>query len=167
MTQRSLEKSFESASREELEGYGRNWGIADTDAMSDTELRKRLRSAEGTTCHRGSVIAAESWGDPFRVMNVPPAPAGMHEDLLDEALGAPGVLVFDDDPRSNWLRRTAGHRAIGVVYSPRGDRRGNWVPTVMGRRYDAFISLDQTRALHPLHREAQPAAEQETYPWST
>jgi erythromycin esterase len=28
---------------------------------------------------------------------------------------------------------------------------GNYVPTVLARRYDAFLYLDQTRALHPFH----------------
>lgn len=55
--------------------------------------------------------------------------------------------------------------AIGVVYHPERERRGNWVPTVLGRRYDAFLSFDWTDALHPLHWEApQPHAEKETYP---
>lgn len=37
----------------------------------------------------------------------------------------------------------------------------------MGRRYDVLCSFEQTRALHPLHLEvAQPAGEQETFPWT-
>jgi len=60
-----------------------------------------------------------------------------------------------------------GHRAIGVVYRPEYERYGNYVPTVLPRRYDAFLYLDSTRALHPLH-EVQPREEgevPETYPW--
>ena len=38
----------------------------------------------------------------------------------------------------------------------------------MGDRYDAFVSLDATAALTPLHPERPaPHAEQETYPWTT
>ena len=57
-------------------------------------------------------------------------------------------------PKSNspWLGTRRGHRAIGVVY-PTAERRGNWVPTVMGRRYDAFCHFHHTDALHPLHLE--------------
>ena len=63
-----------------------------------------------------------------------------------------------------WLSTRRGHRAIGVVYHPDGDRYGNWVPTVMGGRYDALLSFERTDALHPLHLEAaQPSAEQERY----
>jgi erythromycin esterase-like protein len=57
------------------------------------------------------------------------------------------------------------HRAIGVVYRPEYEF-GNYVPTVLPRRYDAFLYLDRTEALHPLH-EVQARAEgevPETYP---
>ncbi|MDQ4143726.1 MAG: erythromycin esterase family protein [Actinomycetota bacterium] len=118
--------------------------------------------------HRGSVIAADYWGAPMRRMEVPEAPPSSHEDLLHRALGAPSLLVFPEERGSPWLSASRGHRAIGVVYDPDQERLGNWVPTVMGRRYDAFLSFDLTEALHPIHFEApQLDAEQETYPWST
>ena len=122
----------------------------------------------GFSGYRGEVVAADAWGAPHRRFQVPPAPAGSHELLLHEALGAPSLLVFPDDRSSPWLSATRGHRAIGVVYEPGRDRYGNWVFTVMGGRYDALCSFDETTALHPLHPElAQPAAEQETSPWGT
>jgi hypothetical protein len=52
-----------------------------------------------------------------------------------------------------------------VVYRPEYEF-GNYVPTVLPRRYDAFLYLDRTEALHPLH-EVQPREEgevPETYP---
>jgi hypothetical protein len=42
-------KTFDDVPRDELEGYARDFGIANADAMSDTELRKRLRDAPGNT----------------------------------------------------------------------------------------------------------------------
>jgi erythromycin esterase-like protein len=59
-----------------------------------------------------------------------------------------------------------GHRAIGVVYHPEYEHFGNYVPTVLPRRYDAFLYLDKTRALHPLHEvQAREEGEvPETYP---
>jgi erythromycin esterase len=47
-----------------------------------------------------------------------------------------------------------------VVYYPEYERYGNYVPTVLPRRYDAFLYLDTTRALHPLH-EVLPREEGE------
>jgi hypothetical protein len=42
---------------------------------------------------------------------------------------------------------------------------GNYVPTVLPKRYDAFLYLDQTRALRPLHLPARADGEvPETYP---
>jgi len=40
------------------------------------------------------------------------------------------------------------------------------VPTVLPRRYDALIYLDETHALHPLPLEPRPDGEPpETFPW--
>ena len=41
------------------------------------------------------------------------------------------------------------------------------MPTVIGRRYDAFLLFVDTEALHPLALEERLSAEMETYPWGT
>jgi erythromycin esterase len=121
----------------------------------------------GFAGHRGTVVAAEEWGQGRRVMDAPPAPPATHEDLLHRVVGEPAVFVFGADRSGLWLSGTRGHRAIGVVYEPERDRR-NWVPTVLGRRYDALLSFEETAALHPLHAETpQPEAELETWPSGT
>ena len=43
------DKPFDDMGRDELEGYARDFGIAGTEPMSDTELRKRLRDVKPTT----------------------------------------------------------------------------------------------------------------------
>ena len=117
--------------------------------------------------HRGAVIASDAWGSDATRFPVPSAQAGTHEALLHEGLGVPSVLVFGRDRSGPWLSSTRGHRAIGVVYDPGAERYGNWVPTIMGKRYDAFVYFDQTSALHPLHGEPIAyRAEKETYPWA-
>jgi len=118
----------------------------------------------GLASHRGSVLAADAWGTPERVLPVPPARQGSHEDVLHRTLGAPAVLAFDDDRSGPWLSGRLGHRAIGVVYRPTSEL-GNYVDTRMGGRYDALIWLEQTAALRPLHHELRPAEpELETEP---
>ncbi|UTT68857.1 erythromycin esterase family protein [Arthrobacter sp. DNA4] len=109
----------------------------------------------GFASFAGSVTAAESWGSPEWVMKVPAAVHGSHEDLLNEALGDPSVLVFGADRTGPWLKSWRGHRAIGVVYNPPRER-GNYVPTRMGDRYDALFWHPRTEALRPLHHEYQP-----------
>jgi erythromycin esterase len=122
----------------------------------------------GFAGYEGSVIAAPRWGETMRRMNVPPAVPASHEALIHEAVPGDALFVFPEHRDTAWLSSTRGHRAIGVVYDPSRDRYGNWVPTVLGRRYDALVSFEHTDALHPLHMEVpQPHAELETYPFET
>jgi len=118
----------------------------------------------GFAAHHGDVIAAPGWGATEQRLPVPPAQPGSHEDLLHRALGRDATLIFPPDRTSPWLRTTAGHRAIGVVYRP--DREvGNYVPTRMGERYDALVWLEGSSALVPLHHERPPSEpELETEP---
>jgi erythromycin esterase-like protein len=109
----------------------------------------------GFAAHRGSVLAAAAWGAPERVFAVPEARAASHEGLLHRVLGRPALLMFGEDRSGPWLTAPLGHRAIGVVYQPRLESR-NYVPTRMGRRYDALIYLEEVSALRPLHHESRP-----------
>ncbi|SDF08490.1 Erythromycin esterase homolog [Blastococcus aurantiacus] len=103
--------------------------------------------------HRGSVIAGAEWGAQMTRMSVPPARAGSLEALLHDAVGEDSLFVFPRTEQPGWLDRRLDHRAIGVVYRPERERWGNYVPTVLGERYDAFLHLEQTSPLQPLHLE--------------
>jgi erythromycin esterase-like protein len=119
----------------------------------------------GFGSHRGSVIAAEEWDAPIEKMEVPPGRAGSWEDVLHRAGPADTLLVFDPDTVTDAMTAWRGHRAIGVVYHPAYEALGNYVPTVLPRRYDAFLYLDETQALRPLHmREVRHEELPETYP---
>ncbi|MGY2128597.1 erythromycin esterase family protein [Blastococcus sp. SYSU DS0617] len=103
--------------------------------------------------HRGGVIAGAEWGAQMARMSVPPARAGSLEALLHDAVGEDCLVVVPGGERPDWLDRRLDHRAIGVVYRPERERWGNYVPTVLGERYDAFLHLEQTSPLQPLHLE--------------
>ena len=107
----------------------------------------------GFGTHRGSVIAGAEWGAPIERMQVPEARAGSWEDVLHHAGERNGMLLFDgtDDGGIAGLDAPVVHRAIGVVYDPDAERWGNYVPSVIPRRYDAFLFIDETKALDPLH----------------
>lgn len=86
-------------------------------------------------------------------MTVPEAAGGSWEDLLHEAGGGGNMLLLFGDRMGADLevfRQTYDHRAIGVVYHPGREHWGNYVPSVMAERYDAFVFVDRTEALHPL-----------------
>jgi erythromycin esterase len=123
----------------------------------------------GFSTYAGSVIAASQWGAPVQRMQMPPAKTGTHEALLHDAIGAtPSLFVFPDDRDTRWLRTPRGHRAVGVVYDAALDPWGNWVPTVMGGRYDALVHIDSTSALHPLQPSPRPQGnELDTFPWAS
>ena len=61
-------------------------------------------------------------------------------------------LLFTDENREVF-NNTIGHRAIGVVYRPEHEQYGNYVPSVMSTRYDSFIFVNNSNALHPLNLE--------------
>ncbi len=119
----------------------------------------------GFGSHHGTVIAGRSWGAPMEVLAVPPGRDGSLEDILHAA--APPAALFVFPPRAERpgvLVDELPHRAIGVVYRPERDRWANYVPSVLGERYDAFLWFDETRALRPLHTWAVDVREPETYP---
>jgi erythromycin esterase-like protein len=119
----------------------------------------------GFGSHRGTVIAGQEWEAPMEVMPVPPGRSGSWEDVLHQAGGQDRLLLFDETSITPEMRAVRGHRAIGVVYRPQYEQYGNYVPTVLPRRYDAFLFIDETEALHPLHVKGHAEHEvPETYP---
>lgn len=118
--------------------------------------------AVGFGSYRGSVIASNTWGGAIINMPVPAAPANSWEGYL-HSLGATNKILFSAEIKNNTtLQGSIGHRAIGVVYNP-NDEQGNYVPSIIPKRYDAFIYLDQTTALHPI-QISQRNEPPDTYP---
>jgi len=151
-------------------GDARYTDMADDGMVNIGQLARERFGEDGVVLvgfgsHRGTVIAGDEWEAPMERMTVPPAREGSWEDLLHEACGGDRLLLFDRPPNTEaWFDRR-GHRAIGVVYHPEYERYGNYVPTVLPRRYDAFLYLDRTEALRPLHFPAKVDGEAPgTYP---
>src|SRR5690606_25315961 len=131
----------------------------------------------GFGTYSGTVLAASEWGAPMQKMRMPDARAHSLEELLHRAgqtstadarrRSANMMLLFDGGPDGGiaGLDDPIHHRAIGVVYDPRAERRGNYVPSRVPQRYDAFLFVHTTRALDALHMPASNAADMpETYP---
>ncbi|SEG59189.1 erythromycin esterase family protein [Paenibacillus sp. UNC499MF] len=114
--------------------------------------------AVGFGTYQGEVLAGSSWGAPVEKMTVPPGQPGSWEEYMHRAgRGRDGMVLLSE--ASSVLQTAIGHRAIGVVYDPNRERFGNYVPSSMKDRYDAFVHLDRTTALQPLPA-LQPVAEE-------
>lgn len=120
----------------------------------------------GFGSYEGSVIAGRQWDDVMRRINVPPAMEGSWESILHKTGGGKDrLLMLDSLKDQKEFSEPIGHRAIGVVYHPERERYGNYVPSILPERYNAFIYLDKTSALHPLHISPHGHQVPETYPF--
>jgi erythromycin esterase-like protein len=120
----------------------------------------------GFGSYKGTVIAGKSWGAQMQSIQMPEARKGSWEYLLHTAGKENKLLIMEDFSGNDWfMEYHIGHRAIGVVYNPQYEQFGNYVPTILPLRYDAFIYLDETNALHPLHIQPDGKQMPETFPF--
>ena len=156
-------------------GDARYTSMADNDMRNLGQIVRQRHKDEGVFLvgfgtREGSVIAGSAWDAPWKIMDVPTAPEKSWEYLFSQAdVTIPNkLLIFSNMKKEErkLFEDVRGHRAIGVVYNPKQDRYGHWVPTMLGKRYDAFIYLDRTMALHPLPAEVDLSLQPPiTYPW--
>ena len=123
--------------------------------------------AVGFGGYQGTVTAASAWDMPAEFKRVPPAREGSYEAIFHQA-GLPafylGLKRFAPDAMPDgWLYQTRDERAIGVVYHAERERFGNYVPSQLARRYDAYYFFDETLAVEPLDWGPEPPG-LETYP---
>ncbi|TGE09349.1 erythromycin esterase family protein [Hymenobacter fodinae] len=123
--------------------------------------------AVGFGSYQGTVVAGKKWGATPEIMRVPEARRSSWEYTLHQQLQGDNALLFSDELRGHpLLEKPMGHRAIGVVYRPEFEQFGNYVPTLIPERYDAFMFLDQTRALHALPTHQDEHTPPDMYPWN-
>ena len=92
----------------------------------------------GFGSYSGSVVAGEEWGAEMQVMDVPPARTDSIEQILHQESAADKLLIFDRNKKQRF-DTILPHRAIGVVYHPEHERRGNYI---------AFNAQLQVRCIH-------------------
>jgi erythromycin esterase len=152
-------------------GDARATDMADAGMLNIGQLARERYGEEqvvlvGFGGYEGSVVAGRAWGAPMERMKVPAAREGSWEELMHRSSPNSTLLISQDFGEGDGFLAPFGHRAIGVVYNPERERHGNYVPSYMMRRYDAFLYFESTRALHPLHIEPRSAHEPpETYPF--
>jgi erythromycin esterase-like protein len=119
----------------------------------------------GFGSYKGTVIAGKSWGAPMRSMVLPPARVNSWEYFLHKSGATDKLLMMEDFMTDTFMENHIGHRAVGVVYNPEYEKYGNYVPSILPLRYDAFIFLDETKGLSLLHIEPDGSQMPETYPF--
>lgn len=141
-------------------------GMWNTGELARTHYQNKQVVLVGFGSYQGTVMAGERWGAPMQILEMPKAREHSWEYLLHQAGAEDKLLIMNDFSGDPLLTKNyIGHRAIGVVYNPLYERRGNYVPTIIPARYDAFIFLDKTKALHPLHIKPDGHQVPETYPF--
>jgi len=149
-------------------GDARYTDMADDGMVNVGQLAREAHENEGVvligfSSYQGQVIAGPEWEAPMEVMDVPPGRDGSWEAILHQARADNQLHIFGG--ASAEMLQERGHRAIGVVYHPDFEHLGNYVPTVLPRRYDALLHIEETQALHPLPVPVQAREElPETYP---
>lgn len=118
----------------------------------------------GFGSYQGSVMAGDSWGARAEVMKLPEARSGSWEQLCHQA-GQQFFMLSEDLRNINELQSHIPHRAVGVVYHPDREKYGNYVPSIIPERYDAFIFIDETQALNPIPVDTKAKKLPETYPF--
>jgi erythromycin esterase len=151
-------------------GDARATDMADEGMYNIGELARMQHHEKGVVLvgfgsYKGTVMAGSSWGAPMRVIEMPDARKSSWEFLLHEAGDKNKLLLMDHFMDDVFMENHIGHRAIGVVYNPQYEQYGNYVPTILPMRYDSFIYLDETKALHPLHIKQDEHHVPETYPF--
>ncbi len=150
-------------------GDARATGMAASGTVTTGQLARERHGEDqvvlvGFGSHHGTVIAGSSWGAPMREMPLPAARPGSLEHVLHADAPRQALLVFPRGDRPGLLTTPLPHRAVGVVYDPDQDHVRNYLPTVLGDRYDAFVWIDETHALHPLHTPQIDTLEPATFP---
>ena len=152
-------------------GDARATDMADEGMYNVGELARMEHHDKGVVLvgfgsYSGTVIAGKSWGATTQKMKLPEAKQQSLEHLFHMA-GKTNRLLITDDIMNNdvFMENHIGHRAVGVVYNPAYEQYGNYVPTILPLRYDAFIHIDETKALYPLHIKPDGHQIPETYPF--
>ncbi|HVM86979.1 MAG TPA: erythromycin esterase family protein [Puia sp.] len=143
-----------------------NEGMYNIGELARLEYHDNDVALVGFGSYKGTVIAGKSWGAGMQTMQLPEARKGSWEYLLHKAGNENKLLLMDDFMNNDMIMENhIGHRAVGVVYNPVYEQYGNYVPTILPMRYDAFIFLNETKALHPLHLKPDGHQMPETYPF--
>lgn len=125
----------------------------------------------GFSTYSGTITASSSWDGPIQVLEVPKAIDESVEAEFHNAIPKIGssdyYVLLNDVSDFSPLNEIRGQRSLGVVYQPASEYRGNYIPTILSKCYDAFFFIDQTKALSHHDVKVDVKKIPETYPHGT
>ena len=119
----------------------------------------------GLGSYRGQVLAASAWNGRAQTMDLPPSRTGSWDYLLHRIGMQDRLILMDPYLNSPFAERSIDQRAVGVVYQPRYEAYSSYVPSILPLRYDAYLFVHQSKALHALESGPAPDEVPETYPY--
>jgi erythromycin esterase-like protein len=108
----------------------------------------------GFSTFHGTVTAASDWDAPAERKRVRPGLPDSYERTFHDSGQGRFWLDLSDRDVAIALRGARLQRAIGVIYRPETERWSHYFEARLPEQFDAFIHLDNTRALTPLDRSA-------------
>jgi erythromycin esterase len=140
-------------------------GMVNVGQIIKQQNQEKVVFSVGFGSYKGTVIAGLEWGANMQIMTVPEARKDSWESELHLIDAKDRIVFMNDTIKEIMGNKYFNHRAIGVVYRPQFEYFGNYVPSKMAYRYDAFIHIEETSALNPLHLNPDGNQMPETYPF--
>ena len=110
------------------------------------DLGRNKVFSTGFGTDKGSVMAGTYWNGPLQKLTVPPARTGSWENMLHQLNGGNKIILSKDLKNSGKLNQWIGFRSIGAAYS----NNAVYGTAIIPQRFDAFVFIDSTTALHPV-----------------
>ena len=132
-------------------GYGNYSSISESGYTNMAQVLRNEWGHENIFCvgfgtYKGEVMAGYTWGGHIQKQLVLPAKGGSWEYLLHE-INSQDKIIFSKDLQNNGaLNRWIEFRSIGAAY----EGAAIYSRSVIPKRFDAFVFIDSTTALHPI-----------------
>ncbi len=156
-----LEKRFNLPAKIVVWAHNSHVGDARATEMSDRGeinlgqlVREQFGASSysiGFSTYKGTVTAADNWGELPQSFIVRPGLEGSYEKLLHELHNKQFILDLHKHPDLEYLLIIQRlQRAIGVIYRPETERTSHYFLTCLPYQFDSLIHIDTTNALEPL-----------------
>lgn len=120
----------------------------------------------GFGTHEGTVAASSEWGGPMQIKAVRPSHPTSYERLFHDSSVEAFLLALRHPSRDAVREELASprlERAIGVIYRPETELQSHYFQAALPWQFDAYVWLDQTRAVDALDANAARAEIPQVY----